>query len=57
MDSGGVDDGDPPKSAGEFKTLNTTFLLTSMLVFGSKFAVQIKCHSKTLDRFKERRWW
>ena len=27
-----------------------------MPVFGSKFAVQIKCHSKTLDHFKERRW-
>ena len=37
-------------------TLKTTFLLTSMPVFSSKFAVQIKCHSKTLERFKERRW-
>ena len=35
--------------------LNTTFLLTPMPVFGSTFAVQIKCHSKTLDRFKERK--
>ena len=47
------------KIRGRIQTLNTTFLLTSMPVFGSKFAVQIKCHSKTLDHFKERRrgWW
>ena len=44
------------KIGGRIQTLNTTFLLTSMPVFGSKFAVQIKCHSKTLDCFKERRW-
>ena len=39
--------------------LNTTFLLRPMPVFDSTFAVQIKCHSKTLDRFKERKpvWW
>ena len=47
------------KIGGRIQTLNTTFLLTSMPIFGSKFAVQIKCHSKTLDRYKERRlgWW
>ena len=44
------------KIGGRIQTLNTTFLLTSMPAFGSKFAVQIKCHSKTLDHFKERRW-
>ena len=44
------------KIGRRIQTLNTTFMLTSMLVFGSKFAVQIKCHSKTLDCFKERRW-
>ena len=44
------------KIGGRIQTLNTTFLLTSMPVFGSKFAVQIECHSKTLDHFKERRW-
>ena len=44
------------KIDGRIQTLNTTFLLTSMPVFGSKFAVQIKCHSKTLDDLKERRW-
>ena len=34
-------------------------LLTSMPVFGTKLAAKIKCHSKTLDRFKERKygWW
>ena len=30
-------------------------LLTSMLVFGTTFAAKIKCHSKTLDRFKEKK--
>ena len=30
-------------------------LLTSMPVFGTTFAARIKCHSKTLDRFKERK--
>ena len=44
------------KIGRRIQTLNTTFLLTSVQVFGSKFAVQIKCHSKTLDRFQERRW-
>ena len=44
------------KIGERIQPLNTTFLLTSMPVFGSKSAVQIKCHSKTLDRFKERRW-
>ena len=34
---------------------NTTFLLKPMPVFGSTFAVQIKCHSKTLDRYKDRK--
>ena len=40
---------------GRIQKLNTTFLHTPMPVFGSTFAVQIKCHSKTLDRFKERK--
>ena len=44
------------KIGRRIQTLNTTFLQTSMPVFGSKFAVQIKCLSKTLDCFKERRW-
>ena len=39
------------KNRRGIQTLNTTFLLTSMPVFGSKFAVQIKCHNKTLDCF------
>ena len=30
-----------------------TFLLTSMLVFGSTFSVQIKCHSKILFKGKK----
>ena len=40
---------------GRIQTLNTTFLPTSMLVIGSTFAAQIKCQSKTWDRFKERK--
>ena len=27
-----------------------------MAVFGTTFAVKIKCHSKTLDRFKGKKW-
>ena len=53
LDSGGVDDGDCPKSAGEYSDIEHHILLTSMPVFGSKFAVQIKCHSKTLDRLRK----
>ena len=54
-DSGGVGDCGRPKT-GRIQTLNTTFLPTSMPVFGYTFAVQIKCHSKTWDRFKERKY-
>ena len=34
------------QSGGQIQKLNTKFLLTPMPVFGSTFAVQIKCHSK-----------
>ena len=43
------------KNGGQIQTLNTTFLFTSTPVNSTTFAAQIKCHSKTLDRFKGRK--
>ena len=54
LDSGGVDVGDHPPNRRANSDIEHHIFAYINAVFGSTFAVQMKCYSKTLDCLKER---